>query len=163
MYVSIRDEVFGMVSDQGTEQGYSDVMEMDPSAGPAASSASRPDGARGYLFRRCLLMPEHLHIVYNSLQHAVEGMLEYTHVLPRLRALERFASSKSFKKLFISSCLDGDDTGFKVPGGVILINWRWEVLTDSLDRLMPIFKILKDKYDVQKMEFNNDGVKGGLN
>ena len=163
MYAKIRGEIDGITTDQGAEQGLADAHEMQAPPDHASCVSAEQLSAAGKLFPRALYMPEHIHMLYNSLQAAVEGMRNYKNYIVRLRALERFMSDKGLRRLLIAKCMDGQAPKEIWNHSSMHIDWRWEMLGKSLGKILPVFRLLADKFDLVKLTAKEDGDKLDLN
>ncbi len=65
----LRRQVFGALSDMGTEKGAADMNTMKPVIG---TSDNRIDVSAGMQYPNALYMAEHLHVLFSALQHGVE-------------------------------------------------------------------------------------------
>ena len=146
----LRAQVYGLVADQGTESGCADIDVMKPIIDEIGSL--RHDDACCRQYPNCIYMPEHLHMLFNALQHAVESIPEHRLWIVRLRALERFLSDRSLRRLFVATCLIGHPEAWRFKYySTVEINWRWEMLSKALDCLIPLFDLMMHTLDLEKL------------
>ena len=50
-----------------------------------------------------------------------------------------------------------DEPGVLANYSTVHIDWRWEMLSRALNKLVPIFEVLLEKFDLQKFLQNEDG------
>ena len=132
-YTEFRESVFGFLSDMGNEKGVADASTLEPVVGRGDNKYNVAQ-----LYPNCLYMPEHLHIIYNALQNGVEKIPQNKKWIKRLKALERFLSDKSLRRLFMAQCFkDSEDEQLFTHYSSVEIDWRWEALEKALDRLLP--------------------------
>ena len=91
------EEYYGIVADQGTEKGLADVHKLS-----VAGSAGRRGNPATKAYPNALYMPEHLHIIYNALEHSVKKLPLYSEFAPEVRIAENFLSDKSIWRLFVA-------------------------------------------------------------
>ncbi len=146
-------QVMGITTDQGIERGIAEVDNMERAVG---------EQTMGYLYPNALWMPEHLHIFFNALEHAVGKLEVYKHWINRLRQVEHFLSDGSLRRLFIHLFMR-DEPGLLKHYSTVHIDWRWEMLSKALDKLIPIFNILRDRFNLQTFLRSADGGKVDAN
>ena len=110
------------------------------------------------MYPSCLYVPEHLHIVFNALQHAVEVLPVHRHFITRLKALEQFLADKQLRRFYVATCLQGHArvAMFK-QYSTVHIDWRWEVLNKALDQLIPLFNAMKGTVNSQDITMSDGG------
>ena len=153
-----RSEVFGIVSDQATEKGIADVCHMMHFL---PGEFTKPeDSLRA--FPNAMWMPEHLHIFNNALENAVTSAPLWSQFLPKLRAIERFLQDASLRTLFRATCLHGQPVVSKLFANFSgsHIEWRWEYLEKTLDKLVPLLPYLRDSFKVDSLL---NSVEGNIN
>ena len=135
-FAARREQVFGIVADQGTEKGIADIDLM---AGHEIEDAKILEKTQR-AFPHALWMPEHLHIFNNALENAINKLDVWESFLPRLRAVERFLQDQSLRMLFIATCLIGlpEIARQFMSYSSLRVEWRWEYLEKSLDKLIPL-------------------------
>ena len=152
-YKRMNEQVFGILSDMGTEKGVADVSTMEPIMGAGENTYKIGYGMQ---YPNALYMPEHLHIIYNCLQNSVEKMPENKSWIKKLRSVERFLADKSLRRLFIAKTQDARTQLFQSYSRVD-VDWRWETLQKALDQLIPLWEPLMELYDPKKLMSGADG------
>ena len=145
MHDEMCDQVFAIVADQGTERGIADMSTME--AAEVEQPGSGANTNCEFRYRNALWMPEHLHIHFNALQHSVESLSTHKHWLKRLRDVESFLSDGGLRRLFIKLFM-ADDPKLLQNYSRVHIDWRWEMLSKALDKLVPIAKLLRDRFNL---------------
>ena len=144
----LREQVYGLTADQGTEKGCADIDSLQPRPHDGHFALS----PKSRMYPNALYMPEHLHIIFNALQHAVEALPTYRHWLNRLRSVERFLPDKSIRRLFMATCMEGHPEQQRLKSySTVHIDWRWEMLSRALDQLIPIAHLLRERFDLNKL------------
>ena len=118
MHAALTGQVYGVTADQGTEKGVADIDTMVPITGKCECL---PEAMQ--LYPNAIWMPEHLHIFFNALQHAVEKLAVHKYWLNRLRQIEAFLSEPSLRRLFINLFMK-DDPGLMKNCSRVHIDWR---------------------------------------
>ena len=113
---------------------------------PVECEAPRSDGAKAaQAFPNCLWMPEHLHIFNNALENSIKSISVWCFFVTHLRAVDRFLSDATLRRLFIATCLVGFPTvaaKFATYSGSH-VEWRWEYLSLALDKMIPLLAFLR--------------------
>ena len=152
----LRSQVCGIVSDQGTESGCADISVMRVTVDGAGNTLI--DDASSRQYPCALYMPDHLHVIYNALQSGVEGLSTYKHWMNRLRSIERFLSDKGMRRCFVATFLANHPESDKFRHySTVVIDWRWEMLSVALDSLIPLFKVMKEVFDVNTFTHADEG------
>ena len=139
-------EIYGITTDQGTEKSLADV-NMSHVAG---SGDRLHPSARAY--PNALYMPEHLHIIYNALEHSVKKIPLYAEFVVKLRAVEDFLSDKSLRRLFVATCVPVMEEKLLFSHySVVHIDWRWEFLSIALTKLVVLMPVLRQRLHVDAM------------
>ena len=155
-YDQRRSQVIGLCADQGTERGCADIdvlrVRYDANGRPLW------DERHSRMYPSCLYVPEHLHIVFNALQHAVEVLPVHRHFITRLKALEQFLADKQLRRFYVVTCLQGHASAamFK-QYSTVHIDWRWGVLNKALDQLIPLFNVMKGTFNIQNITMSDGG------
>ncbi len=151
----LRSEIFGFVTDQGVERGVADVNILGSSAAPRAFQGELDDER---LYPNALWIPDHLHLFYNALETAVTKLAPYDKFISKLRAVERFLSSKSLRRAFVASCVeDPRDAKLFEHFSSIHIEWRWEYLSKSLGQIIQLLGPMRRWFSPQKLSSSDDG------
>ena len=148
------EEVVAIVADQGTEKGVADVSTLQ---GSDMADADNPDCLRA--FPNAFWMPEHLHIFNNALEHAITSLLVWQKFLQMLRAVERFLQDYSLRTLFRAACLANlprvSELFENFSGSHV--EWRWEYLEKTLDKLVPLLPHMAAHLDTDAMLHSDEG------
>ena len=151
----LRGLVFGIIADMGTERGICDISDMNPVIG---RGKSRLLAAPGMRYPNALCMPEHLHMVFNSLQNGVETLPAHNDYLKRLRSIERFPADESLRRIYMATYMahHPEQHRFKVYSSVA-VDWQWETLCKALSQLLPLYELLQECYDLSFMTTSEEG------
>ena len=145
MFHEKRGEVKGCTSDQGTEKGLADdpVVVL-----PRFADYTGPDM---FMYPAAMWLPGHLHIFFNALQEAIEGMDGHKDFIHKLRAVEDFLSDKSLRRAFQARCLRPEDVRLFEWYSTVHIDWKWEFLSKALDKLVVLIRIMIRDFDAKKI------------
>jgi hypothetical protein len=148
-------QVYGIVADQGTEKGVADISTMRDSEEFDAFNLEKTQRA----FPHAMWMPEHLHIFNNALESAITKLSVWRGFLPKLRAVERFLQGYSLRMLFratwLSEVREISQMFANYSGSHI--EWRWEYLEKSLDKLIPLLGHMKTHLNVEAILKSDEG------
>ena len=148
-------EVVAIVADQGTEKGIADVGKL----------TSLEEGALGnpgevhHAFVNAMWMPEHLHIFNNALENSITSLPVWEQFMHKLRSVERFLQDYSLRTLFRATCLvtmPAVSALFRSYSGSH-VEWRWEFLEKSLDKLLPLLPHMVAHLNVDAMLNSDEG------
>ena len=148
-------QVYGIVADQGTEKGVADISTMRDSEEVDASNLEKTQRA----FPHAMWMPEHLHIFNNALESAITQLSVWRGFMPQLRAVERFLQDYSLRMLFRATCLSEvrEISQMFANYSGSHIEWRWEYLEKSLDKLIPLLGHMKTHLNVEAILKSDEG------
>ena len=155
-YDALRYNVYGMLSDMGTEKGCADTGTLaSPLVGVGDAQYRVADTM---MYPNCLFMPEHLHIIFNALQNSIQKLVGGDMFIKKLRTLQTFLADKSLRRLFIALILNDHPDRFRFYNySSVSIDWRWETLSTALEHLCPLLDLLKQHFDLEKMMTNKEG------
>jgi len=149
-----RRQVKNICSDQGTEKGINEA----PYACKVAPQTLPPEHDDNFLYPCSVWMPGHLHLLFNALEEAVTGLDGYKEWLTQLRSLQNFLCDQQLRRKFQHLLLGG--TGYSEwfdAYSVVHIDWRWEMLSKALTKLIPLFAIMELFWDEGVMLSSDSG------
>ena len=151
---SIRNEVRGYTSDQGVEKDCGEgTVKVIPMFHDFESNSRQ-----SFMFPQCLVVPGHLHILYNALREAIEKLPIAKEFLANLAVVQDFLSDKELRLKFVAECLrESSDAALFKHYHVVHIDWRWEFLSKALDKLVPLFIPLRDRFDLARVSSGDAG------
>ena len=150
-FKTVRGQVRGTTSDQGTERACNDHCITTLATPPVLPDANNLDS---YVWPRSLWMPGHLHIFYNALQECVEEMECYDEFLDSLRDIQTFLIDPKLRRKFLALCLPAEYAWARKLFGsysATHIDWRWEMLSKVLFKMVPMLDLLARFWDLEKM------------
>ena len=147
-----RGQCKGYLSDQGSVERnlpaapFGDASEVKATLEAVKNRTPHLDSARRLGFLPFALQQvELLHIYFNALQHAIEGLEEWPWFLPILRDLTKLCGNRGLKDRLLNKCMQGRPRyerhlihSFEGEH----IDWRWEVLEDVLVQMLECFPII---------------------
>ena len=146
---NIRSEYRNLTSDMGAEKalGESTVLAL-----PMFKDSFQSSSPLAYTFPRALTLPGHLHIIFNTIQPAVEHIEIFAGFIDKLKIVQSFLCSKELRNRFRQVCIDDKAVRDKFKSYCTThIDWRWEFLSKSLDRLLPLLGDLQRYYSEEKV------------
>ena len=153
IYNSLRAEVCDVCADQGREAGLADTDTLRPKW-----EGSNPfDDRYARMYPNALWMPEYLHIIFNALENSITKLPNHHSFMTRLKHLENFLADRSLRRLFMNACVEPVLHKEFEHYSTVHISWRWEVLVKALDHLIPRFQLMKERFNVEKIERQPDG------
>lgn len=150
-WVKYRSQVFGVFADEGTESGCADIDAM-----VIDSSLEEYSDERARMYPNAIYMPEHLHKLFNALQHGVERLSVGKRFIHQLRSIERFLSDKSLRRLFMATCILPSERHLFAAYSTVHIDWRWEMLSIALNQLIPKLRLMVLRWDRNKLRNAGD-------
>ena len=146
----------GTVSDEGTEHGFGDI---DLSVLPQGFQDISADGNDSFLYPFSLTFSDMLHLLFNGLQQAVEESADYDGFLDVLRVTAAFSNNKGVRNRFVELCFEVGvfESNLFKKGAKCHIDWKWNFLAESIDLLLPRFRVLQTKLDAKKMLAGDSG------
>ena len=144
---TIRNEVFGSTMDSGTEN---DVGNDTVGIIARFAGLFNPEDPQSFMYPKLLHMLGHLHLLFNALETSVKKLEMAAKFFNALRAIESFLSNRQLRRKFQVSCLSTAPPGVsqKFDGyGTVHIDWRCEFLSLALDKLVPLFELLRTSWD----------------
>lgn len=164
-----RNEVRGYCSDQGTEAALADGgCALSPACDLTQWAAQVAAACRGevtpipgsYLLPRALFVPDHLHMIFGALEHAVKGTHAWAQLETHLRVLSRFLRNAGYKARFIETCVDDPSERAVVKKHTKeLTDWKWEYVGQFLLDVRGVLPVLRARFSVAKFSsgFEADG------
>lgn len=172
-----RESVIGYTTDQGTERKLCDasfshtptLRELSQFSSDVINGLQEiQDGNRYFLFPNALCMLGHQHIIFNSLQSAVEkSKLWGARFVGGLRGLISFLGNKGLRARFQFTCIQGKGEfawhflAFDSWSSAHL-DWRWETLGQLLDVLNPLMPLVLKYWDYQKIRYGSNETMGEI-
>ena len=163
---SLRCQVLGYTSDQGTERKLADAaLATEASFQALINLCDRINAGHEqlvdasaqshYLFPNCLFMPGHLHLLFNALEEAVKSSSIWgSRFETCLRSLVAVLKNKGLRTRMEAMCFkDATDVhrhmfrNFRKQH----LDWRWESLGELLDELVPLLPVLVKYWGKEKM------------
>ena len=105
-HAALTAQVYGITADQGVEKGIADMDTME------IHDEEQGHPAPSHLYPNALWMPEHLHIYFNALGHAVCKLESHKHWINRLRQVATFLPGSSLRRLLIRLLMN-DNPGLR--------------------------------------------------
>lgn len=160
LFDKVRHEVRSITSDTGVERMLADAPYLrDPLALGSvlqrlSEGAEFSESTEGFLYPACLFIPGHLHLVYNSLQAAVEKEPAWGEMLRLLRGVNSFLKDLSLRQRCRMTCFRNAPP----PHSNVLatykssdLDWKWEFLTRLLEQVVEIMPVLQLYWDLPTM------------
>ncbi|CAK0823861.1 unnamed protein product [Prorocentrum cordatum] len=110
-----------------------------------------------FLFPLALGQPGHLHILYNSLEHACQNLSGWKAFESTLRDLCAFLGNRQLRRRFAVKCCPPPLKKKWLPWSQAHVDWKWEFLTPVLVQLQWRLPVLLENFDMQKMSVNEAG------
>lgn len=154
---TIRCQYRGVLSDQGTERGHSNIsLDIIPRYRGHAS----PSDTASFAYPHCLQMPGLLHMLYDALENCCKKNALYKKFLDHLRIYLSFMTDSILIRKFKSVCFDSaaESAGIQKHAAQHC-DWKWEFLSDALDKSMPQYPLVKRRFDVDKLLSSDSGTK----
>jgi hypothetical protein len=161
----VRFLVKGFTSDQGVEEIIADfgaaispLCNLTDWANIMASLRSKTvqlgsvQASIAFLFPRALGMPDSLHMIFGSLEEAVNDTPGYDGLHADLNAISHFLVDTQLKMRFCATCLrtEAEKGAFTRYVGR-QCGWKWEYMTKFFNRLLPLLPLLLSNFSASKI------------
>ena len=166
-----RWSVLGGCSDQGTESKLWDAaFSREPTYehlddvltrwndGQLAASSDAVNAC--HLFPQGLFLPEHLHILSNALENSIHRSACWMRFEKGLKHVAMVFNTVQYRQRFAQCCLRHAPGHVRKALGSFRrrpLDWRWEYLSEFLDRCVPVLGLLKEYFDADKIRNGSDG------
>ena len=166
-----RCSVIGWSSDQGTERKLADcafdhpvtrarLREVAESVQGDGLGLGDPISTMCYLWLFCLIMPGHLHIIFNALKEAVLNCGMWgSSFTDGLTSLLYMLNNIGLRQRFVATCMTGAPNSDKAMFDKFSkkhLDWRWESLHKVLQDILPLIPLLIMWWNLEKMSGTAD-------